>query len=581
MPTIATLPERYSFEKVSGIYQELRNERSEWEQEARAVSEFILPGRGIFQTYTKPRKRKLTTNKVINTIAEDALYILTAGIHGRLTSPAMPWFRTKWPYERLMQMEQIVAWLQQATNILHAGLHASNFYSIINSFYIEYAGFGTGSIYVGGDTYDDSIPFRFELLTFGEYAFTTGPDGLPDIYCRTIFLSKRQLVERFPNTVSKETKKEVEGNQAGVDKTDMTVIEFVAKDEYEDKQFIRVMYEITSHSKDAIKISESALQVDGFFEHPYPTARWGTIGADTYGIGPGSRAIPDVKRLQEMEKAFLMATHKSINPPLNAPSKMKGKVNTLPGGFNYYSNPAETVNEVYQVRFDYQGVSAAVERVEQRIQKNFYNDVFITASRDPNASPLRTGQVNAMKQEELFRLGPVTQRLNSELFQPMIRRCFNIMHRKGLFPPLAPEFEEMIKDIEIVLVSPMATAQNQVKGQGVDAFMGFAAQVAQFNPEVMDNVDIDEAARNRAEIEGVDYGVLRTQDAVDEIRKKRAEAQAAAQQQAQQQQAAETAQAGAGAQNTDAATQKTLAETGQIHAETQQTNQEAGLTLVP
>ena len=90
-------------------------------------------------------------------------------------------------------------------------------------------------------------------------------------------------------------------------------------------------------------------------------SRWGTIGSDVYGIGPGSRALPDIKRLQEMEKAFLMATHKSINPPLNAPARMRGKLKTLPGGENYYSNPAETVNEIYQVKFDYQGVGGAVQ----------------------------------------------------------------------------------------------------------------------------------------------------------------------------------------------------------------------------
>jgi len=570
--------DKYSFDKVSAIYQELRNERSEWDADARQVSEYVLPGRGIFQTYSKPRKRKLTNApRVINTIAEDSLYILAAGIHGRLTSPAMPWFRIRWPSLELNQIEMIVAWLQESTKILHDGLHASNFYSVIDSFYVEHAGFGTGSIFVGDDTDDDSIPFRFELLTFGEYALAIGADGLPSVYCRTIFLSKRQLADRFPDTISKEVKQEVDSNSAGIDKTDLAVLEFISKDDsFQDKSYVRYMYEVTGHSKNDMTLNQEPLQIDGFYEFPYPTARWGTIGSDTYGIGPGSRAVPDSKRLQEMDKALLMATHKTINPPLNAPAKMKGKLNTLPGGFNYYSNPAETVNELYQVRFDYSGVGAVIERVEQRIQRNFYNDVFITASRDPNASPLRTGQVNAMKQEELFRLGPVTQRLNSEMFQPMIRRCFNIMHRKGMFPLLDPQFEELIKDIEIILVSPMATAQNQVKSQGVDAFMAFVAQTAQFEPAVMDNINIDEAARNRAEIEGVDYGVLRTEDEVKEIRQARAKQQA---QQRQAEQQAAQAEQGVGIQNTDASTQKTLAETGQILAETQQTSRESGVAL--
>ena len=573
------VPDKFSFNKVFSIYEELRLERHEWDIYARLVSEWLLPGRGIFQTYVRPKRRKLTSPRVINAMAEDSLYVLTSGIHGRLTSPAMPWFRTTWPIDQLNQIPQLVSWLEQATNILQKSLHVSNFYSIINSFYIEYAGYGTGSIYVGEDTYDDQLPFRFELLTFGEYAMAMGADGLPSVYCRTVFMSPRQMFEKFGDNVSENIKRIVNNNEAGADYIDLAVIEFIAKHEFQDKSYIRLFYEVTatgvnSGIKSATKFNDKPLGQDAFYEFPYPTARWNTIGSDTYGIGPGNRAIPDIKRLQEMEKAFLMATHKSINPPLNAPSRMKGKLNTLPGGKNYYANPNETVNEVYQVRFDYAGVSSAIERVEQRIQRNFFNDVFITASRDPNASPLRTGQVDAMQQEQMFKVGPITERLHSELFTPMIRRCFKILFRKGMLPALDPQYEEFVDQMKIDIISPMAVAQSKARAQGVDAFMGFIGQAAQFDQQILDNINVDAAARNRAEIEGVELGILRTEDEVAQIRKQRAEAQAA-----QQKQEAEIAQAGMQSQlsTEEAQTMKTQAEAGQILGETQLTAVEGGL----
>jgi len=573
------IPEKFSFDKVFSMYEELRQERSEWDADARLISEWLLPGRGIFQTYTKPRKRKLTSPRVINTIGEDSLYVLTSGIHGRLTSPAMPWFRTKWPDAKLNDFEMLVSWLQQSTDILKAGLHTSNFYSIVNSYYIEYAGYGTGSIYVGEDTYDDQLPFRFELLTFGEYAFSMGADGKPEIFCRTIFMSPRQMYGKFGDACSAEIQRRVKNNESGADTVDLSVIEFIAKHDHMDKDYIRIFYEVTGTGvhkgvKGATRLGNTPLGQDGFYEFPYPTARWNTIGSDTYGIGPGSRSIPDIKRLQEMEKAFLMATHKSINPPLNAPSRMKGKLNTLPGGKNYYANPQETVNEVYQVRFDYSGVSAAIERVEQRIQKNFFNDVFITSSRDPNASPLRTGQVDAMQQEQMFKVGPVTERLHSELFTPLLRRCFKIMYRKDMFPPLDPQFEDLINEIEIDIISPMAVAQNRARSQGVDVFMGFIGQAAQFDPAILDNIDVDAAARNRAEIEGVEIGILRPEEDVKKMRKQRAEQQAA---QAKKEEQMAVAGMSSELGNTDASTMKTQAEAGQILADTQLTAIEGGL----
>jgi hypothetical protein len=528
------IPEELKFTKVSSAYDELRNERSEWEAEWRDISDYLLPGRGIYQTYSKPRKRKLTSIRVVNTIAEDALYVLTSGMHGGLTSPSRPWFQLDWEDSRLKDVEPLVAWMEEAQERLHGALHGSNFYSIINSFYIEYAGFGTGAIYVGEDTNTDDVAFRFELLTAGEFLFSLGVDGRPDQFFRTIFMTERQLYERFDKkNLSKNLIKKVERNDSGIDTPKFTLLEYISRYPYsDDKPWSRVFYEIVMGShKDETKTREP-LAYDGFYEFPYPTARWNIIGSDVYGLGPGSRALPDIRRLQEMEKAFLMATHKNINPPLNAPARMKGKLNTLPGGYNYYSNPQETVNAVYQIRFDYPGVSAAIERVEQRIRRNFFNDIFLTANRDPNATPYKATEVTAREQEKMLRLGPVIERLQHEFLKPLLERCFNIMLRKDMFPQLSPELAELAGDYRISLISPLATAQRAVALQGINSFLMFLGQAAQFDQQIMDNVDIDAAAREYADISGVRMGVLRPQEEVDRIRAQRA--QAAAQEKAKQ-----------------------------------------------
>ena len=550
-------------------------ERTDWEAEWRQISDFLLPGRGIYQTYTKPRKRKLTTRNVINTVAEDALYVLTSGMHGALTSPSRPWFSLDWEDSRITKIEQLKAWLQDCTKKQHMAFHASNFYSIINSFYTELIGFGTACVYVGEDSESSSSPFRFETLTAGEYAFSVGADGLMATFFRTVFMTERQMVERFPKTVSKKVKDRVKRGETGIDRSDLAVVEFVVRSPYKDKPITRMYFETASTLRQTKPNPEQKpLEVSGYYEFPYMVARWSTIGSDIYGVGPGSRALPDIKRLQEMEKAFLMATHKSINPPLNAPARMRGKLNTLPGGYNYYANQNETVSEIYRVNFDYNGVSNAVERVEQRIQRNFFNDIFLTASRDPNASPLKATQVNVQEQEKMLRMGPVVERLQHEFFYPLVDRCFNIMLRKEKFEPLSPELADMAGDFSISLISPLATAQRSVALGGIQAFMGFVGQTAQFDPSVLDNVDSDKAVREYADITGVDIGVLRPSDGVAKIRDDRAKAQAA---KAKQEQAMQAAQVQGSVGMQDSAARKTSAEAGQINMETTQLAQELGM----
>lgn len=553
----------YQYDVLTAAYEEAISERSEWEQEWRNISEYLLPGRGVYDRYSKPRKRKLTTNRVINSMAEDSLYVLTSGMHGGLTSPSMPWFDLEWKDQKLNDFEQLKAWLQECNDRLHAGLQMSNFYSIINSFYIEYAGYGTAATYVGHDSGADGVPFRFELLTAGEYAFSMGADGKPARFYRTIFMSQRQLFERFGDRCSDSVVRNVKANTTGIDTVNVTVLEVVAKERYKTFPWSRVFYEQTGGRAVANDASKEYLEISGFEEFPYPLARWSTIGSDTYGVGPGSRSLQDIKRLQEMEKSLLMAAHKTVNPPLNAPARMRGKLNTLPGGKNYYANPNETVNEVYQVRFDFNGVSGVIERVEQRIQRNFFNDIFLTASRDPNATPYKATEVNAREQEKMLRLGPVIERLQNEYLQPLIERCFNIMLRKGLFPPLPPDIAQMAGDYEITLISPLATAQRSVALQGIQSFMAFVGQAAQFDQTILDNIDVDAAAREYANITGVNIGVLRAQKAVDQLRAQRQEAQA-------RQQAKEEAIQNAGMRS----------QLGLEDAQTRLTSSQAGLNLL-
>jgi len=174
----------------------------------------------------------------------------------------------------------------------------------------------------------------------------------------------------------------------------------------------------------------------------------------------------------------------------------------------------------------------------------------------------------------MLRMGPIIERLQNEFLQPIVERGFNIMLRKGLFPPLDPQFAEMVGDYNIHLVSPLATAQRAVALQGINSFLGFIGQAAQFDQQIMDNVDIDEAAREYGDITGVRLGILRKQEDVDNIRRQR-QKQMRAQQQKEEQAAM---MQGAGQLNADRANaRKAEAEAGVAMLEGQQMAENMGM----
>ncbi len=532
------VPLSMDYEALVSTYDVLVTERSEWEAEWRNLSDYLLPGRGLYTLPGKQYKRSLSSPKLINTIGTDSLNILSSGFHGGLTSPNRNWITLEWANPIFNRFPELKMWIQEAGKVLHRELHDSNFYSVIQSFYPEHAGFGTGSLFVGENKVSDSA-FHFELLTVGEFAFSIGPEGVVDTYFRIMLMSTRRVVEEFGiENVSSALKSRYENNFSEAEKVDVPVLCAVVPEPFLGKKYTQVYYEYYGGAmgvqswRPSSEFNYSTIQPlrrEGFHEMPYFVARWDVIGSDVYGVGLGSRVLPDIRRLQEMEKSFLKGVHKAVDPPVNAPARLRGMVQTMPGGITYYSNPNDKISELYSVRVDFQGVSAAIERVEQRVQRSFFVDIFLTAARDPNASPLKATEANIRENEKLLRLGPVIERLQHELFRPMLTRCFNILLRKGKIPKLPKEMEKMTGgEYNIRLVGPLAHAQKQLAMQGITSFLGFVANAATLDQRVMDKIDIDRVADEIADITGVSQNILATDDEVAQKRQARAQAQAQA-----------------------------------------------------
>ena len=92
-------------------------------------------------------------------------------------------------------------------------------------------------------------------------------------------MSERQLVDRYPDTVSEEVKERVRKNESGIDRRRLTVLECVYQYQYEDFPFYRVMYEVTGGGNDlstapqAPRVSKTTdkggrapLEESGFYE---------------------------------------------------------------------------------------------------------------------------------------------------------------------------------------------------------------------------------------------------------------------------------------------------------------------------
>jgi hypothetical protein len=227
-------------------------------------------------------------------------------------------------------------------------------------------------------------------------------------------------------------------------------------------------------------------------------------------------ALGDIKMLQKMEEKKLKALDKMVDPPLNVPSTMKDREipNILAGGINYMEpNTNVGVQPAFQVQADMQNIAFEIDRVERRITRYFYNEMFLAVLNENKQMTAR--EVATRHEEKLMMLGPVLERLQSEFLDPVIDRVFNIMLENDYIPPAPPEIAGM--DLKIEYVSMLAQAQKMIGSSGLEQFAGFVGQIAAADPKAAMKVKWDEMVDQYGTMLGVPPAVIRSDEDVEEM----------------------------------------------------------------
>src|SRR6266853_4394368 len=130
-------------------------------------------------------------------------------------------------------------------------------------------------------------------------------------------------------------------------------------------------------------------------------------------------------------------------------------------------------------------------------------------------------------------LGPVLERLQTELLSPVIERTFAIAARAGILPP--PPQEIQGKHIKIEYSSMLEQAQSAAASAGIERIFAVMGNLAGIDPAVVDNVDIDYGLDKMSSLLNNDPKLIRSPEQLQQIRQMR-------QQQQMQEQRAEQAE---------------------------------------
>ena len=508
-------------------------ERSTWDTRWRDVAEFQQPMLGMFDLSQTNQGTRKDFSIYDNTATKDGR-VLASGLMSGMTSPARPWFKTGLPDKKLMEAPAVKAWLHQVDVLMRAVFAQSNTYNTLHSMYLELGAFGT-AVSIVEDDFDNLI--RHHPCTIGEYALGQDEHGRVDSLARPRRMTVAQVVRKF-----------------GLLKCSQQVQAAWHSRRFD--QWVDVMHivqprgfaERAPGTKDAKSMAwgsywfEQAHSggdngVDGLLlESGMPrfrvlAARWDVKPGSIYGHSPGMECQGDVRQLQFNQLRKAQAIDYKVNPPLQAPTAMKGSgANRLPGGLSYYDaqTPGAGVRSLFEVNIDLSHLLEDINDIRQRIDASYYKDLFLMLSSMAPDARMTATEVAERHEEKLLMLGPTLERLHNELLSPLIDITFDRIVAAGVLPPPPPELQNM--ELEVEFISVLAQAQRAVAASGADRLLTTVGNLSQFFPKVLNKINVYQAVDDYAEMFGVNPEIIIS----DEDAEATAEAQAqAAQAQAQ------------------------------------------------
>lgn len=514
----------------------LKNERDSFITHWRDIADYIQPRRSRF-TISDRNKGDRKNKKIIDSTATLAIRNLQAGMMSGLTSPARPWFSLTTPDPDLSEFGPVKNWLSDVTRRMRTLFLKSNVYNALPLLYCDEGLFGTAAMAV---LEDDEDVIRAYTFPIGSYCIAQNHRQSVDTFQREWAMTVRQVVDRFgKDKVSKATKNlydqgnyESWVNVAHMIHPNADYDPNALESKY--KRFSSCYWEIGSDA-------DALLDETGFDEFPVMAPRWSLTGEDVYGYSPGMDALGDVQQLQAMQRRMIQSVDKMVNPPMVAPtSMMNKKASLLPGDITYVDQTqgGQTFRPAHEIRMPLQELQVLIQDTQFRIKRCFYEDLFLMLA-NSDRRQITAREIDERHEEKLLMLGPVLERQNEDLLDPLIDRTFAIMARRNLLPPIPNELQGV--DLKVDYTSIMAQAQKMVATASIERFLGFVGNVSGAYPQAMDKVDIDQTIDEYADMTGVPPKIVRSDETVDAIRMARQQAAEAQQRMAQFQQMAQGA----------------------------------------
>ncbi|WIO41593.1 portal protein [Klebsiella electrica] len=502
---------------------------------------YPLRGAGLSETVLDAQSAKSKVAKLLDGTATDSARMLASALMSGMTPANAQWLNL----DSELLPDDAAAWLSTCATLVWENIHAANFDAEGYESNLDVVCAGWFVLYIDEDRDEGGLSFQQWLLSQC-YVASTRRDGIVDTIYRCYQLTAAQAVKEFG------------------EKNVSEKIRDAAKKSPDDKFefmhciFPRETYVVNARLAKNLRFASYNIEVSGkkivresgYHEFPCCVPRWMKIPGTSYGIGPVYDALPDCKELNETKRMEKAAQDLAIAGMWIAEDDGVLNPRTVKVGPRriIVANSTDSMKPLL-TGADFNVAFSAEDRLQASIRK-----IMMADQLQPQDGPAMTA-TEVHVRVALIRqlLGPVYGRFQAEYLQPLVERCFGLAYRAGAFPPAPESLQDA--NFNVRYISPLARAQQLENVTAIERLGANVANLAQVSPEVTDLIDADEATRVIADALGVPAKVIRTSDAVEQLRQQR--------QQAQQKQAGQALMMQAGSEAATTAGQQVGAALGQ------------------
>lgn len=508
-------------QKLCDRFDSMKNHRSTFENHWEEVADVVSPTDRQFTSYWTPGEKK--RDNQFDSTAELAINRASSFYDSVTTPRNQRWHKLASNMAELNNSHEVRAWYDKAEDVLfqHRYGAGSGFpgqrYEQIQSLWK----FGNGVLFcegVGGR-------IRYRSIHLSKFYMDENPWGVVDVGYRIVPMTRKQIIQQF----GEDKLPRALQNDSKTDKMKRYEILHTCEPnpEYNPESILPEHRRFISYY--VFKEQEKKiLGMTGYGNFPYAISRDVKSADEIYGRSVTMAVLPTTKMLNEMKKTHIRAAHKTIDPPvlmrddgaLNVVDLRPGRA--LAGGLDSAGNP--TIQPFNSgTRLD---ISIDNIQMEQNlIREAFLLDLFINnLEREATATEVMT-----RSQEQARLLSPLTGREETESLSVLIERELALALSMGLLPEMPEELVEAQGDFKVEYTSPIANSQKSDQALGARQTVQAAMEAANFDPNVLDNINWDEYLKIVAEATSAPTIVLNSPETVQQMREAREQQQMAMQ----------------------------------------------------